>query len=379
MPFKFNTITEEDILKSPGGLNMLSAIKYNGPRHMLVTGPPGSGKTTVTLMRATRQLLKEKTVRLLTYQHLLRYSLISIADPILKDHIHTIYRWLYYTFDINPEVHTKADMEALMKKVGLQVDEILIDEGQDLPKTIFEALPTITSRIAVGADSGQMFYEKGTKSEAIGEVLKAHLDLMPIPLQFNYRNYFETYDFARQFMPPNSFSEVMLEHMPKGKGGADQRPIIIQSPDDEATLERIIDLMLDNEFVNVAVLFYYPHEVDIWHRRIRSRMAQDRPDLYVSKFHSDMSIYQRDQEAEKMQNFVVTTYKYIKGLEFQVVIMPSMQYAMNKPAIETPQHYYVACTRATQKLFLLYSTPDKPHWLKSFRQETYVHQIYRSL
>ncbi|MDU0369103.1 AAA family ATPase [Hymenobacter endophyticus] len=379
MPFKFNTITEEDILKSPGGLNMLSAIKYNGPRHMLVTGPPGSGKTTVTLMRATRQLLKEKSVRLLTYQHLLRYSLISIADPILKDHIHTIYRWLYDSFEIYAESHDKAEMVVRMEKSKLRVDEILIDEGQDLPKTIFEALPTIAARIAVGADSGQMFYEKGTQSEVIGKVLESHLDLMPIPLQFNYRNYFETYDFARQFMPPDARSTVLLEHMPKGKGGTDQRPIIIQTTDDDATLERIIDLMLDNEFVNVAILFYYPHEVDSWHRRIRARLEKDRPDLYVSRFHSDMSIYQRDKEAEKMQNFVITTYKYIKGLEFQVIIMPSMQYAMNKENIETPQHYYVACTRATQKLFLLYSTQEKPKWLIGFRPETYIHQVYKPL
>ena len=47
----FNTSNEESILKSPGGSNMMDAIRFNGPRHLLVTGPPGSGKTTVTLMR----------------------------------------------------------------------------------------------------------------------------------------------------------------------------------------------------------------------------------------------------------------------------------------------------------------------------------------
>lgn len=375
MPFKkFNVITEEDLLRSDGGSQMLRAIKFKGPLHLLITGPPGSGKTTVTLLRATREANKGKSVILLTYQHLLRYSLLGVADPALQPTVKTMYRWLSDNFHIDPERHTATQMRVAMEGQMERFDELFVDEGQDLPSVLYEVLPLLAKRISVGADTGQMFYEKGSTSEEICLALTAHQVVNEVTLQFNYRNYFETYDFARQFIPPGNRDALALAHMPKGEGGIDHRPVIIQTANKEDAIERIYNLLLDNESVNVAILLFYTHEVDAWKRDIQARLNKSRPDLQLSRFHSKMSEYEREREGDNMQNFVVTTYKSVKGLEFQVIIMPSMEYALTDPNIETPQHYYVGCTRATENLYLLYSGQDKPTWLTDFRADSYVHR-----
>lgn len=348
----------------------MDAILYDGPRNLLVTGRPGSGKTTVTLMRATRLSKMGLSVRILTYQNLLRISLQNIADPTLGGRISTMHSWLLDNYAHWLDEHTTgpALREKLEKKAD-RFDEILIDEGQDLPLCVYQALPGITKRLSVGADTGQMLHGGGVSAEQIEDVLEAQKQLMPIELQYNYRNYFEVYDFGRQFMEhaPSVHQSAILNNMPRGKGGTNSLPVMIQARDEEDTLDKLENLLLDNENVNVAVLLYFTEQVDRWHKRIKDR------GFASTKFHSKMSEYERGIHAARMENIVVTTFKSAKGLEFQVVIMPEMQHAMAEPKFMTPEHYYVGCTRATEKLYLLYGTPALPTWAKAFRADSYVH------
>src|SRR5690606_22296932 len=91
--FRFNTISRADSERSQGGKTMIQAIDYDGNDHQLVTGVPGSGKTTVTIMRAERLINLNKRVKVFTYQTLLRTALNNIATPELQKHIFGFYDW----------------------------------------------------------------------------------------------------------------------------------------------------------------------------------------------------------------------------------------------------------------------------------------------
>ena len=94
MRFKFANITTDDILASRGGQDMLDAIQYSGNDDLFITGRPGSGKTTVTIMRTHWLSLQGKTPLFLTYHNLLVYSLWN-AHPQLRQCVWGLYDWYH--------------------------------------------------------------------------------------------------------------------------------------------------------------------------------------------------------------------------------------------------------------------------------------------
>jgi len=109
---------------------MLLAIDYEGPHNLLITGCPGSGKTTVSIMRAERLINMKRKILLITYQDLLNSSLINIASTNLAPNIVKFYKWFKNNFRyLQPTDDETAMLDAMKKWAG--VDEILIDEGQD--------------------------------------------------------------------------------------------------------------------------------------------------------------------------------------------------------------------------------------------------------
>ena len=75
MPFRFNLPSRTVIENSFNGDRMLRIIEGNIPgnpgRHILITGCPGSGKTTVSIHHYSLHNL-ELRVQFVTFQHMLR-------------------------------------------------------------------------------------------------------------------------------------------------------------------------------------------------------------------------------------------------------------------------------------------------------------------
>lgn len=362
--FVFNTISRTDIEGSLGGSQMLRAIDYDGPDNLLITGCPGSGKTTVSIMRAERLKLLNKNILVFTYQDLLKNSLCNIASDNLKNDISGFYNWYYKKFQfLNPQ-DTEIEILETMKEWN-GVDEIIIDEGQDFEDRIYRSLLTKAKRITVGADNAQKIHERGLKSDEIFSELSIFSNVSQINLQYNYRNTFEIYNFARHFLPFNerANNELAIDKIPKGKGDL---PTIFLVPNNDSQIAQL-KILLDNAGDrNIAVLFYFQREVVEYYRIIKDMG-------FNCSMHSS-----NNHIGEYIENILVTTYKSAKGLEFQVVIMPNMNLIKDEHYM-TDEHYYISCTRARENLFLIVNGSKLPNHFTHFNVTSYALNVTSKL
>jgi superfamily I DNA/RNA helicase len=354
--FQFNTISRADIERSRGGNVMIQAIDYDGSDHQLVTGVPGSGKTTVTIMRAERLINNNKKILVLTFQNLLCVSLKNIAQTDgLRNSIFGLYDWYPPRFGWLDDSHSAEYMIEKMKNL-VPFEEILIDEGQDFEARIYQAFLTKCRRMTVGADNAQRVHESGILAPAIRLELERSRTTVPVPLQYNYRNTFEIYNFARHFMPDSERANnpIVLQLMPRGTGNM---PVIIQALTDEEKFNRLRVILENAGEVNIAILLYGQREVDYHYRRI-TQMG-----FAATKWY-------HGHQPNNIENILVTTYKSAKGLEFQVVIMPDMHTAMDSEE-KTAEHYYIGCTRAKEYLFLTFTGLNFPGYFEGFAEDSY--------
>jgi superfamily I DNA/RNA helicase len=354
--FKFNTISRSDIESSVGGAQMIHAIDYDGPNNLLISGCPGSGKTTISLMRAERLVILNKQILLITFQDLLKSSLINIASKELARHIVKFYKWYSKNFEFLQPNHNEGVMLQKMAKWS-GVDEIIIDEGQDFEARIYRALIPKCKRLTVSADNAQRVHENGLKALEITTEIQKKGKILPIPLQYNYRNTYEIYNFARYFLPFNERANntIAIDKIPKGRGAI---PTVFLVPNEATRLAQLKILLNDAGDRNIAVLVYGVDEVNIYCQLIREL------GFSCSKHHHDNHV------GNDIENILVTTFKSAKGLEFQVVIMPDMETAKNEH-YKTDEHYYIACTRAKESLFLLTQGANLPKYFKDFDRSSY--------
>jgi len=342
---------------------MIDTINYSGQKNLILTGCPGSGKTTVVIMRALKLTREGRNILLVTYQNLLRESLSNIAGDTMTDRIVGFYDWFVKTAN-SPIVPRDTPLTLLNRIEHLEsFDEILLDEGQDLEKKFLETLIRKTQKISIGADTAQKIHAHGQTSEQIIKVLETVGEPHRVNLQYNYRNNFETYDFGRHFLPLNQRANnpMTLDKITKG---ITTKPVVFQALtlNEEKTIFRT--RLNEAGDVNIAVLVYHINEVEYYCKLITDL------GFNCSKYHQGMDSQGKRDTLRDLHNIIVTTFKSAKGLEFQVVIMPKLQTAMEK-SFKTQEHYYVGCTRAKEQLYLVFNGA-KPTCLDAFPDNTYT-------
>lgn len=349
-PFRFNLPTLNQLTRS-----QKQAI--NEEQSVIVTGVPGSGKTVVSIYRL---LSSSDNTELITYTRLLKTSIAhsAIASSIEASRkIHTIHAW-YWTKTKTSLIDAIENETVSEQLNSIKLKNLIIDEAQDMELSFYRALADNCKRISIGADDDQKMYDVDTTEFALRKIFNNNV---VFELGQNFRNRFEIFNFARQFLPenPRANDKNILERLFAENSGGDLPYLYISNS--ESNRAQFIDKILDNNRnKNIAILLFNKSEVNDYYKTILDLGYE------CSKYHNDLSSLEKENVEKNLKNILVTTFHSSKGLEFDIVIMPSFE----KATESRKRYYYVGCTRAKDNLFIISSS--KPSILFNFDEDTYL-------
>ena len=301
---------------------------------IFLTGVPGSGKTVVSVYR----LKNHNNSILFTYGKLLRLAIDNTINDDSKI-VENIHHW-NWEMDENKKVFLEKRVldENLSNTIEFfqercNYEYIMVDEGQDLELNIYKLLKEITSNLSISADNAQRVYEHGAIEENIVEVVP---NLKKIELSQNFRNSFEIYNFAKEFVPnnPRANDSNMLEKFTRGEA---DKPYVYLVSTLNRTFEVIKKIIENNQGLNIGVLSTDILTVNTYAKELSK-------DYDISSYTSNDKDVPND-----LKNILVTTFKSSKGMEFDIVIMPQFQFLKE----EELNQYYIGATRAKTELYFL--------------------------
>lgn len=274
--FEFRLPSREHIEKSQNGQIMLNIIDIDyDEKFSLVTGCPGSGKTTVSIRRLLRLASQGKDVILLTYQRMLKVAIENVVakQGISSSKVNTLHQWyprVAGRYLENFRERTKLSAHEIESDLSGKVSniELILDEAQDLEERVFQAFPKVFGRITIGADNDQQMHEGSGASEATIKRQISHSS-NEFTLQFNYRNTYQIYNFARHFVPNSSKANdsQTLSALKRYKNNGDL-PEVLKFSGQSDMQSRLKTIIENYKGFNIGVLFPFRNQVESYHSTI---------------------------------------------------------------------------------------------------------------
>ncbi len=363
--FKFPIKLYSEIVESPGCEDMILAINRNKKKHLLITGCAGSGKTTVALLRAAKLFkdTKNDSIMFFTYNKLLREYLKNSSNEFPERNINGLYSWLNQNLNVKEswtlnERELKRRISYFVKQYG-KFDSIIIDEGQDFPPFLYSVLLDLANHITICADDSQIIYPNQSTPES--EIIKT-FEPANVVLTRNYRNTKEIFNFAKYFIPEDE--RAKQEDSEPLNEDPDSKPVVYKLNSLEEQNQKLIDLINENkDSGNIGIA------VDKnWKVKSLNKLLQN--ENIESCYHIG------DDPIKEFKSPLIANYKSFKGLEFDIVILPDFHESNYRESLNdsgysfTNKDFYVACTRAKEKLFIL-AHEELPEIIKTIPKELY--------
>jgi len=347
------------------------AIRYHGYKSMLVTGPPGSGKTVVALYRANELLKSGKNVYIIVFGNVLFSYLkkaLNQANIGLDVVTNTFHRWIrnHVRKHLKRQIPTLGDQFAYdwdklikwyaARGIPKEFDHLIVDEGQDLPVIFYRFASRMSRSITVFADENQAIYER--ENSSIKQIRKSLKSFEPkeIHLKKNYRNTKPIARFASLFMVEGV--ETGHTEEPTRQG---ELPLLCCAENESQQIELIVTYSENFKNKQVGVFLPWKKEVVRWYNNIRSKTSVN-VQYYVAK-KGKGGQFIKPPDFGKDGIFVVTRHS-AKGLEFDAVFFPQIQSMKWDYSTADTMLFYVVCSRPRDRLFLMYTGDQEPQIVK---------------
>jgi superfamily I DNA and RNA helicase len=340
----------------------------------LITGPPGSGKTNLLLLRAmflSGSGLKD--VIFLTVGRTLKEFIatgVGGKGLLAADQIFTFRTWVMKylgehsrPFMNNPpagsydetRVQYAAELDRVSRKMPPIYNAILIDEVQDLNQQELASVARLSTRLMVAGDARQQIYSGGEGLESAQTLCLEH-----IRLRYHYRIGRKICEAADSVYPPLVGTEPLSQtcNYDENEFASSRQIFAASSLDDQVDLAiKEIQVQL-KAFPGDSIGIFLPNNAYI--ANIRDR-------LLGSAIGSLVSIHDNtDRAFEEDKQIYVMTIHSAKGTEFRAIHLLGAEAIRGNAG--TRKIVFTAFTRAKTSLSVYYTGRVSPFIAAAFTQ-----------